>query len=104
MAGIGIKAFENLAREQAERLADLLNERILYERPPLDAMRKAAGPDFSDDDLYNLAILAAPGAPRCRSAAPLSTCPLSGAARSCGSCRRGCSGAFPPAGRAHGPP
>ena len=57
VAGIGIKAFENLAREQAERLADLLDERILYERPPLDAMRKAAGPDFSDDDLYNLAML-----------------------------------------------
>ena len=57
VAGIGIKAFENLAREQAERLAGLLDERILYERPPLDAMRKAAGPDFSDDDLYNLAML-----------------------------------------------
>lgn len=54
---IGIKAFEKLAREQAERLADLLDERVLYERPPLDAMRKAAGPDFSDEDLYNLARL-----------------------------------------------
>lgn len=57
MRGIGIEAFEKLTREQAERLADLLDERVLYEYPPMDAMRDVVGSDFSDDDLYELAAL-----------------------------------------------
>lgn len=57
MKGAGIEAFEKLTREQAEGLAGLLNERILYEYPPLDALRKVAGPNFSDYELYELARL-----------------------------------------------
>lgn len=57
MKDVGIDAFGKVSREQAERLADLLDERVLCEGPPLDAMREAAGPDFSDDELYELAGL-----------------------------------------------
>lgn len=88
---VGIGAFEKVSREQAERPADLLGERVLYEGPPLDAMRGAAGPDFSDDELYELAVLYASfmrkprdtawskaadraGLPACRQAFPLCRC------------------------------
>ena len=57
MRSIGIEAFEKLTRDQAERLADLLDERVLYEYQPVDSMREVAGSDSSDDDLYDLAAL-----------------------------------------------
>lgn len=57
MGGIGIEAFEKLTRDQAERPADLLDERVLYEYRPVDSMRELAGSDFGDDDFYDLAAL-----------------------------------------------
>ena len=57
MKNPGIEAFERLTREQAERLADLLDESAAYRLPSMDALREAAGPGFADDELYGLTML-----------------------------------------------
>lgn len=57
MRGAWVEVFEKLACEQAEGLAGLLGEGILYEFPPLDAVRKVVGPSLSDNELYELVSL-----------------------------------------------
>ena len=57
MKNAGVEAFEKLTREQAERLADLLDESIVCNLPSMDALRKATGPGFTDDELYGLTML-----------------------------------------------
>ena len=53
----GAVAFARLTREQAERLAGLIDESVAYCPPRMGAMREAAGPGFADDELSSLAML-----------------------------------------------
>ena len=53
----GSGPFGKLTREQAERLVELIDESALCRRPSADALRRITGPGFTDDELYELAML-----------------------------------------------
>lgn len=53
----GVRAFSRLSREQAEALAEMVDERVILRSLDFGRVRSVTGPGFSDDDISGIARL-----------------------------------------------